>query len=154
MNKIKSIFSILFPIFLGLVSNELLAQGKSSQNKINFLYLKMFYDQGANENKIELVQKDKKDKSSKSNLKDEYVSNNYLIVEFYEDNVLTKTFNIAHPLYKSQEFFDGIRFQRVGNDLKEDTFVLKVPSKKNVNQVIIYEKIDNQPRVQKITLDL
>jgi hypothetical protein len=155
MMKTKLVFLAFFTFFLTFCGmNQAVSMIYSFQPKINFLYLRMFFDANTNDNKITLTRRISKNKSNRIDLKDEYVGSDYLIIEFYEDNVLTKTVNVEHPLIKSVEVFDGTQFQRGNNQITNANFFLRIPSKKVLNKVIIYEKRANQPRVEKITINL
>jgi hypothetical protein len=135
------------------INKTLQIQQETSQ--IVFLIFRINKGLDAENSTIELINTIKKEGIIKKQLKSNIESENYLLLEIYNNNKIEKTQKIAHPLLKEIEYFnENKKINKKNIELNSEDFSIRLQIK-NVNASIkIFEKLKNKPEMELISLKI
>lgn len=126
----------------------------TAPDEIVFLTFKIEKDSLAKQSKLTLMNKTKGVGKLKTVSENAGVPN-FLTVELFQRGNLSKSFTIAHPLYKHLEYADEHHHFAVKDvEVAEEEFFFRLQTKGNGYSIRISETLKNQSKTELLTLTL
>ncbi|MFT3793997.1 hypothetical protein [Flavobacterium sp.] len=123
-------------------------------DEIVFLTFKIEKDSLSHQNKITLLHQTKAAGKLKA-FAENAGTPQFLTVELFQGEQLSKSFTIAHPLYKHLEYLDANQHFAVKEaQVDQEEFFFRIQTKGNGYRVRISETLNHQPKTELLTLTL
>lgn len=120
-------------------------QIQQEKNQIVFLTFRISKGLDFQNSRIELVNTIKKDGIIKKQYDSNIESENYLLLEIYNNNKIEKTQKIAHPLFKDVEYYhENNTINKKSIALNFGEFLVRLQIKNENTTIKIFEKLKNQ----------
>lgn len=147
------LFSILL-ITSCLGRRNLQIENKPDQSSINFILLSIRRD-SSNNSQIQLVSESKVAGKLKYQPQNSYLGDNFLTIYLKNTKTIVDSITIEHPLKKHIEYLnESNNFAVLDTMVKKEEFFIRFESASKIEQIIIFEKLNNQIKNKIATVNI